>query len=319
MVILSHGQGHMSLWRGKRLLSGITISLGLRLSFIPRSKLSASWRSSSDWTTITRVPAARAGQPWTESEVTKLQELRAAGRSQKDIARELGRSWDAIRRAPKEFKAPKKVFASWTAEEIARVKTLQAEGMKIASIATILERKPASIYAMLNRDRSRLSVRTNPSQAVGSERKPWTEGEEQRLLDLRQEGKTAQDMAQIVGRSASSVNARLNALKLGITRSRIQFMPHEDAKLAQLKAAGQTWKEIHASMPHRSAESLWARYQRNKARDSNTKFGVAWSQGERDKLHELLAKGMKRHDVARSLGRSLEAVDYVWKQSKNTP
>lgn len=244
--------------------------------------------------------------------------MRAAGRSRADIASELGRSFAAIRTAPRRAPA-ERTQKIWTEEETARLTSLRAQGMTVRSIADNLQRSLSSVEGKLKRESRgeeiRLKRRTNALQTV-YEPRPWTEDETQKLVDMRKTGLEIREIARTLGRSAGSVSRRLEQVKRGVGCRRVVTMPHEDELLAQSRSAGMTWNEIHVSMPQRSAESWRERFYANQAQTPDTKIGLAWSQEDIDQVHKLRADGMKRADIARALGRSLGSVDSVFKDHR---
>lgn len=251
--------------------------------------------------------------------------MRAEGRSNVDIASDLGRTPAAIRSAHRianrrgPTARPQRVQKPWTDEEIKQAESLRAQGSTFRSIAASLQRSLSSVEHKfryeVRGEEFRTRLRAHPTETVNS-RQPWSQEELKRLTDMRESGSKIAEIARSMGRSEGGVKVRLRLALQGHTDSFRSYTPQEDEKLAQLKAAGLSWNAIHANMPHRCIGSLKYRLRSTQAQCSNTKRGQGWTEEEVDQVHKLRADGVKILDIARALSRGYTGVCHVLRDRK---
>lgn len=93
----------------------------------------------------------------------------------------------------------------WTTAEDSELRRMHAEGMSNVSIAKELDRAQSSVAG---RVKSLLSgEEINPVSFAG-----WTPEEDTLILDLREEGLSAREIAEKVGRTKASVECRFSVL-----------------------------------------------------------------------------------------------------------
>lgn len=97
----------------------------------------------------------------------------------------------------------------WTKEEEGLLYKLKTEGYTLKEIATKLPgRTVSAVKTRLSKLRSKIKVETqfNPD----NKSKRWTEAEEKRLVELRNQGRSISQCAKILGRTEGSITARIS-------------------------------------------------------------------------------------------------------------
>lgn len=74
----------------------------------------------------------------------------------------------------------------------------------------------------------------------------WTSDDELRLVRMRDDGASWDDIALALRRTPQAV--ALRAFRLGITDSRPRWTPEDDAQLIALRRAGYTWRAVAAQL-----------------------------------------------------------------------
>lgn len=126
----------------------------------------------------------------------------------------------------------------WTAEEYHRLEMLYAEGADVAKIAELMGRGVDSIrWGIRNRVKKLASHRRKTNRPA---RPCWTAEEDQKLLDLRAEGKALDECAAVLGRSRNAVVTRLHmALQM---RPREMQIP-EEVKIMRQRLNEARWNQ----------------------------------------------------------------------------
>lgn len=133
----------------------------------------------------------------------KILSLLKEGSSRKEIAKAVGRSLASLQYRIRKIWKPvkRKRFRSQTDAKILR---LRKENFSVARIAQEIGRSPASVSARLYN-----KLLKNDS----SSRTAYDGATDKKLLALSDKGKSAPEIAEIVGHSPASVNYRLRKLR----------------------------------------------------------------------------------------------------------
>ena len=219
------------------------------------------------WTSslFARCFSLTAARPklWTQEEVEKLERLRSEGKSRKEIAEALNRSYASLNARMNEARSsePLRRTASrtgepWTEAELQTLKDARARGETIASIARLLDRSLLSIDVQLTRHVRQVSPhRSMLYREAALCRRSWTQEEHDSAMRLREQGLTYKAIGLTLGRHAASVQSRLtrSAANGWPGRFNHQLTGEETAQIARLYHDGKTISQIHAEeLPHRS-------------------------------------------------------------------
>lgn len=213
----------------------------------------------------TRCFSLTAARPkrWTQEEVDQLEKMRSEGRSHKDIAAALGRTYCSIhtriaqpRSTPPLRRTALRTREPWTQADVQTLKDASARGEPVASIARLLNRSTPSVERGLQRH-----VRPpHRSKLRHSRRKPWTQQEHDSATKLREHGCTYKAIGLIIGgKSRHNVRYRLSraAANCGPGRFGHPLTEAEYAQIAQLHLCGKTIQQIHIAMPLRPYPTIY--------------------------------------------------------------
>ncbi len=181
----------------------------------------------------TRHAAAglRNAPPWTEHEDELICRLRLSGAPLPAIAAELHhRTPDAVARRIqnliKRGAVPRRRVVDptrkrWTKREDGLLRKMRARGATLSDIAVKLDR---TFNAVARRAHDLIAL--GAVERCGSERRPksWSAEEDRLLDDLRNEGKTMQEVALLLGRTRDSVNHRVADL---LRQGRLKLLHHD--------------------------------------------------------------------------------------------
>lgn len=204
----------------------------------------------------------------------------------------------------------------WTPPEDALICRLRAAGADLEAIASELPRRTVAAV----RGRLEYLVAQGRIEPV---RAAWSERDDERLRQLRSEGKGAAEIAtEFPSRTPSAVTQRIGYLiregridsRWAPIHERRAWTSREESRLVQLRSQGATLDEIAARLPRRTRSAV-ARRVAELVEDGLLAPGAhaplshrPWSQ-EEDELLTVLRRASKTpEEIAQALGRTVPSV-----------
>jgi DNA-binding CsgD family transcriptional regulator len=177
---------------------------------------------------------------WTQAETDRLHTMLDEGRTLAEVAAELGRSRDVIRktaayRETDVHQARLASQASWSGKELDYLREARAAGKSAAQIATALSRTVSSVYNAIF------------ANGIQPRTARWSDEELDYLREALAAGKTAGEISAVLGRTRGSI------MQTGIYKNQIRFRhkrwsSDETGYLLEALAAGKDPREIAAAL-----------------------------------------------------------------------
>lgn len=230
---------------------------------------------------------------WTSAEDAQLRRRYAHGVPVAELARELGRSADAVvaRRELLEI-APRRVPRPWSALEDRLLRSAVKARLPATALVEQLDRSVAQIRAR----RRRLGL------LVPAVRR-YTPAEDDLLRAAWTAGAGVDELARRLGRSPDSVRVHAEALDVHRPARRRRWTAAEDASLRDGYAEGWTCRHIARILPGRTAAAVAARARKL----GLTTYARRWSRADDERLRRLQGRRSPA-EIARALGRTPEAI-----------
>lgn len=159
---------------------------------------------------------------------------------------------------------------------------------------------------------SNISGSTLLKRAKGQ--KSWTVEEEERLLELRGQQKSWNEIREFFpGRNRKSLLTKYARLTKDLNKPKKDSIPwtqEEKQTLLELVKAETSWEEIAKHLPRRNAKSVKAQYYRVRKEVSVPKSKRKyWTAEEHDLIVDALEKNLSVEEIAQLLNRSVVAVN----------
>ncbi|KAF7189598.1 hypothetical protein HII31_09042 [Pseudocercospora fuligena] len=246
---------------------------------------------------------------WSAADVDQLRQLSAEGKSVKEIALSLGRSYNSVMTKRRLNKSDMdKILAGslvrrsfWSESEVSKLVEARKQGVSIKQISEMLGKTCRSIERKLHH----MGLRRAGHPKVPPVTKPraWTLEEVQHLDKLVRQGASSPEIATVMHRSLSSVRSRIHRGGSIVNL----FTEEEDAKLTSLLEDGVKWDAVQAAFASRSLPSLRRRAYVLGLSNYGRKR-VFWSEKELATLTQLHAEGRSFREISEHLpGRTVAA------------
>ncbi len=231
---------------------------------------------------------------WSTNEDRILSSLYPQGVPIRALARQLGRSEDAVSERRRALGLPPRPRSRpWTEREDALVRASAAAGVPAAALALRLGRDPEQV-----RRRRRLLLGSTLTP------RPYTAPEDEAIRACWRADGDVQALAEELDRSPGSVRLRAQTLGVHSPRRRRRWHDYEDAAVRDGYARGLTCREIATELPDRSAAAVAARA----AKLGLATYGRAWTRQDDRSLRTLILEGMELERSAQILARTPDAL-----------
>jgi hypothetical protein len=231
---------------------------------------------------------------WIPQEDRLLRTLYPAGVSIRTIARQVGRSEDAVSERRRTLGlAARARSRPWTADEDAFVRGAAAIDLPATAIATRLQRSPEDV----RRRRRRLV-------GVARAGRPYSASDDDAIRDCWTNSGDARALAQRLGRSTASVRLRARKLDLHDPAPRPRWSVCEDAAVRDGYARGLTCEQIARELPARTTLAVAARA----AKLGLATYARVWTPTDDGALRQLTRDSLPLERAAQLLGRTPEAL-----------
>lgn len=196
------------------------------------------------------MSAQQARVAFTDGEKEQIRAARAAGRSIRDIAAELGRNAGAIGKycLRHQIPAPRAANKPVEMQEIDRLRAMREQGLSHHEIAARTGRSHRSVQRLCAMHKIYTGWRTNPR---------YSPKEDLTIRRLRREGVSYTQIGALLQRTRASVLRRAGILRAQSS----DWEPREEQILARLHAADAPWEEC-AEAIDRTADACRAAAQR---------------------------------------------------------
>jgi hypothetical protein len=231
---------------------------------------------------------------WSTAEDRILSSLYPRGAAIRAIARQLGRSEDAVSERRRALGLPARPRSRpWTAREDELVRASAAAGVPAATLAARLGRDPEQVR---RRRRVLLGSSVRP--------RPYTPADDDAIRRCWRTGGDVPRLARELGRSAGSIRLRGQALGVHRPAPRRRWRDYEDAAVRDGYASGLTCRQIASELPGRSGAAVAARA----AKLGLATYGRAWSARDDLTLRMLVLEGVELERAAQLLARTPDAL-----------
>jgi hypothetical protein len=230
---------------------------------------------------------------WTPEEDERLRRLYTAGASLAAMARDLGRSQDAVgaRRAAVGLHS-RRASRAWSALEDAIVTAANQAGLPATTVARQLRRAAQQVRA-----------RQRQLGLAGPRARRYAADEDALMRARWTPGADVDALARELGRSPDAL--RLHARQLGLHRPapRRRWQVHEDAIVRDGYTDGLTCQEIAGALPARTATAIATRARKL----GLVSYARRWTYQDDTRLRHIVAL-RSVDETAEALGRTPEAI-----------
>jgi len=239
------------------------------------------------------VARNQVSRRWHPREDQRLRQLYAAGAPLKAVARELGRSEDAINaRRTALGLPPRRSPVAWSGLADALLREATLAGVPASELARRLHRPVEQVRAR----RRRLGLQRPAAR-------PYTRDDDDALRAAWTSGRSLDELAVELARTPEALLLRARRLDLYRSAQRQRWTSSEDATLRDGYANGLTCDEIGRALTRRTRTAVAARA----SRLGLATYARRWSPEDDRQLSRLLPL-VAVDEVARALGRTPEAI-----------
>lgn len=242
---------------------------------------------------------------WTEEEDKLAIKLKLEGYTTSQIAIRLYRTYDSTRLRLAKI-SPETKQRAWTEEEVELVLALKKEGRTTAHIAKKVNRSTLAIGGVL--------ARVNKGEKVGAKvSNRWTEEEKSKLVELRQQGLTAREIAQhFPNRTEATIRNLLSKL---LPKNR-KWTEEEDQLIKEMYEKGASYKEISAKLANRSLDATRTRISQviSSLRDQEAyefrRKPYEWNIEHKNLLIQMREEGRTMKEIAEATNTSVSVISH---------
>lgn len=247
--------------------------------------------------------------PWTEEDLKKLRDLRASGRSWKEIAAEYpGRTQAGCQARYIAHAGETQPHKQWSEKELAKLRELKEKGGSWKSIAAEFPGRTAH---------SAQSAWTR-MMGTNTHRRMWTDEETERFRTMVQNHEPLKNIAAAFpDRTRAALWTRISKTMEGAYLQSGKWTDEETARLMEMKANGQTESEIFASgaLPGRTLAAMRRHYGENGPRNSYGRliYGkhAVFSDLEREEMFRLQAEGKSNAEIHEAVAPNVPLVKVI--------
>jgi len=275
---------------------------------------------------------------WTPEKVGRLEEMKEQGLSYEEIAKKLNEEFpgdrvasyntvssrltgDVYKRRPELSKMNK-----WDSERAARLVELLEEGVPRKEIAGILNREfegfNVTRKAVIHRIAKYVYPRRGDLRTDTAKTYTWTPEKEERLVELKEQGISAREIAQILNNEYPEGDCTEGIVEGKLWREVYSKRPElmraykwtkeKDKRLEELTEAGLTSKQIAGRLNEEFPEGTSANYDIVRYRQENELFQrrpelkkrkrrYQWTPAKVSRVEELLEEGLSYREIAERL------------------
>ena len=203
---------------------------------------------------------------------------------------------------------------------------LQAQQVELQSQPPLLATRTSQDSYARHSKRHAFSAPSAPKLFRRAQR--WTAGEEKRLLELRGEGKSWNELIEYFpGRTWRALQTKYSDLTgnpSALTRRVVPWTPEENKRVLELVEAGKSWNEIAEDLPGRTVRAIRQQYRHlTKGTLAPKKVHKQYTAEEDKVIIKALEEGKNWTEISQLMGRDshslTDRINYLKRLSRPVP